>query len=95
MFMCTNQKEPHKSSCANHHAKEMLDYAKQQAVALGLTKELKFRISSSGCMGRCSDGPVLVIYPQGLWYNYKTREDIDKILQDLAAGKAMHGNLTT
>ena len=95
MFICTNQKAADKSCCANHAAKEMLDYAKEQAIALGLTKELKFRISSSGCMGRCADGPVLVIYPQCVWYNYQSKEDIDKILADLAVGLTLSGNLIT
>lgn len=62
----------------------MVEYAKSRAKELGLTKELKFRISSSGCMGRCADGPILVVYPDGDWYTYKNTEDIDHILHKIA-----------
>lgn len=81
IFICTNQKDSNKQCCANHNAFEMVAYAKQQAAAVyGINKESKFRISSSGCMGRCSQGPVLAVYPKGVWYNYKNTEDIDQIL---------------
>jgi (2Fe-2S) ferredoxin len=81
IFLCTNQKDPGKACCANHDAKEMVAYAKQQASLMGITKDSKIRINSSGCMGRCSEGPVMVVYPSGKWYTYKNKEDIDRILQ--------------
>lgn len=95
IFMCTHQKAPNKACCANHNAQEMLVYAKEQAQVLGLKKELNFRISSSGCMGRCAAGPVLVIYPQGTWYSYQSKEDIDKILHAIAKGEPLIGGLIT
>jgi NADH:ubiquinone oxidoreductase subunit E len=30
-------------------------------------KESKLRVSQSGCLGRCEDGPVVVAYPKGEW----------------------------
>jgi len=80
IFICTNQKDSNKQCCANSNASEMVAYAKQQAALSGITKESKFRISSSGCMGRCSEGPVLAVYPKGVWYSYKSKEDIDQII---------------
>ena len=47
-------------------------------------RELKInrvRINQSGCLDRCELGPVLVIYPEGIWYTYQTKEDVDEILQ--------------
>jgi len=48
------------------------------------SKELKInqriRINKSGCLDRCELGPVMVIYPEGAWYHYQSREDIDEIL---------------
>ena len=52
-------------------------------------KELGFddtRVNSSGCLDRCELGPTMVIYPEGVWYTYHTREDIDEIL-DTHLGK--------
>ena len=39
------------------------------------------RINPSGCLERCEMGPALVIYPEGAWYTFKTKDDIDEILQ--------------
>ncbi len=83
VFICTNQKTENKQCCANSNAAEMVAYAKQRAAELGITKEDKFRISSSGCMGRCAEGPALAVYPQGDWYSYACKEDIDKILESV------------
>jgi (2Fe-2S) ferredoxin len=33
-------------------------------------------------MDRCSEGPVLVIYPEGTWYTYVDKDDLDEILQE-------------
>jgi (2Fe-2S) ferredoxin len=30
-------------------------------------------------MGFCQAGPVVVVYPEGIWYAPKTAEDIDEI----------------
>jgi (2Fe-2S) ferredoxin len=84
MFICTNQKANDKPCCAKHNASEMVEHAKSLAKSLGLTKELKFRISSSGCLGQCAVGPVLVVYPEGEWHSYKTKEDIEQILLRIA-----------
>jgi (2Fe-2S) ferredoxin len=73
----------------------MVAYAKQQAALCGINKESKFRISSSGCMGRCSKGPVLAVYPQGLWYSYKNKADIDEILAHTLNNSICHELLVT
>jgi (2Fe-2S) ferredoxin len=50
---------------------------KVRAKELGLEET---RINTAGCLDRCELGPVMVIYPEGTWYTYRTREDIDQIL---------------
>jgi (2Fe-2S) ferredoxin len=39
------------------------------------------RINASGCLDRCELGPTMVIYPEGVWYGYRTKEDVDEILE--------------
>jgi (2Fe-2S) ferredoxin len=44
--------------------------------------------TASGCLGFCSAGPVMVIYPEGIWYRPTTAEDIDEIVeQHIKQGK--------
>ena len=35
----------------------------------------------AGCLGRCDEGPVLVVYPEETWYTYLDKEDIDEIIE--------------
>lgn len=80
LFICTNIKPGNKNCCGTDSSESMLAYAKQKAKSLGMTKDMGYRISSSGCMGRCKLGPVMVEYPSGKWYKYNTLEDIDQLL---------------
>lgn len=50
---------------------------KARAKELGLQG---VRVNSAGCLDRCEFGPVIVIYPEGVWYRAEKREDIDEIL---------------
>jgi (2Fe-2S) ferredoxin len=39
------------------------------------------RINRSGCFDRCSEGPMLVVYPDAVWYTFIDEADIDEIIQ--------------
>jgi len=54
------------------------NYAKQRVKDLKLKK---VRVNNSGCLNRCALGPMLVVYPEGIWYQYKTTDDIDEIIE--------------
>ena len=46
------------------------------------------RVNQSGCLDKCESGPIMVIYPQGVWYTYKGKTDIDEIINShLIKGK--------
>jgi (2Fe-2S) ferredoxin len=38
-------------------------------------------LTVTSCLGFCSAGPLMVVYPEGIWYRPQTPEDIDEILQ--------------
>ena len=80
VFCCTNERpEGHPRGCCKHKGSERLrDYMKARAKELGL-KDV--RINTSGCLDRCELGPSMVIYPEGVWYTVRTREDVEEILQ--------------
>ncbi len=90
VFVCTNVRPPgHKRGCcAEKGAEKLRDYMKVRAKELGLPAT---RINAAGCLDRCELGPVLVIYPEGIWYNYSSREDIDEILNE----HLVHGRQVT
>lgn len=95
IFICTNQKDNNKQCCANSGLTEVVKYAKQFLGTLGINKDSKIRISSSGCMGRCELGPVLAVYPNGEWYHYRNLKDIENILSCVVQDKPCDINIIT
>ena len=81
VFFCCNQREAGEPCCARFNAQKMRDYAKQRIKALGLNGEGGVRVNSAGCLGRCEKGPVVVVYPEGVWYTWIDEEDIDEIIE--------------
>jgi (2Fe-2S) ferredoxin len=79
VFCCVNERPPgHPRGCCKAKGSEKLrDYMKARAKELGLTR---VRINTSGCLDRCELGPTVVIYPEGVWYNLRTREEVDEVL---------------
>jgi len=91
VFFCCNQREPGDTCCNNHNATAMQTYAKERIAALGLKGRGKIRINKAGCLDRCDEGPVLVVYPDNVWYTYVDREDIDEIIDE----HLVHGRVVT
>ena len=86
VFFCTNQREDGAECCASFNAQTMRDYAKKRCKELGIHETGKVRINNAGCLNRCSEGPVIVVYPEGVWYSYVDREDIDDIIEQHLVG---------
>lgn len=86
VFFCNNQREPGKTCCNARDATEMRNHAKDRIKALKLSGPGKVRINSAGCMERCDQGPILVVYPEGIWYTYKDKDDIDEIIASHLVG---------
>lgn len=82
VFFCTNQREPGRASCNNCGAQELRDYAKARTKALRIAGHGGVRINSAGCLDRCEEGPVIAVYPEGVWYTYVGKEDIDEIIDE-------------
>lgn len=89
VFFCLNQREPGQSCCNPAGQNETLfQYAKQKIHALEKDGPGKIRVNKAGCLNRCDMGPVLVIYPEAIWYTYLDQHDIDEIIDShLLAGK--------
>jgi len=88
VFFCCNQREAPERCCSNNDAAEMQKYAKDRIKALDLNGPGKVRVNKAGCLERCEEGPVLVVYPEAVWYTYVDRNDIDEIIDThVVAGK--------
>ena len=82
VFFCTNQRANGEACCADHGASDLRAYAKDRVRTLGAELRGKVRINTAGCLDRCEQGPVIVIYPEAVWYTYRDKADIDEILEE-------------
>ena len=90
MFFCTNLREDGRPCCQDHNAQEVRDYAKKRVKELGLSGPGNVRINNAGCLDRCNEGPVAVVYPEGVWYTYVDKDDVDEIISShLQGGKVV------
>ena len=82
VFFCCNQRGDGEACCNALGASDAQAYAKDRIAQLKLKGKGKIRINKAGCMDRCDDGPVIVVYPDEVWYQYVDKEDIEEIIQE-------------
>ncbi len=86
VFFCTNCRKDRQECCEHHDASSKRTYLKARCKELGLTGKGGIRVNTAGCLDRCEQGPVMVVYPQGVWYTYVDEEDLEDILQQHLLG---------
>jgi (2Fe-2S) ferredoxin len=93
IFFCTNDRGPEseRPSCNRCASAELRDYAKKRVKELGESGAGKIRVNKAGCLDRCEEGPVCVVYPEGTWYTYVDESDLDDIIDShLLNGKPVN-----
>jgi (2Fe-2S) ferredoxin len=90
IFFCLNQRANGEPCCADHDAQSAFDHCKAKVKALGLAGPGGVRVNKAGCLDRCAGGPVAVVYPQAVWYQFVDKSDIDEIVDlHLAGGRVV------
>jgi (2Fe-2S) ferredoxin len=88
VFFCMNTREDGRRCCGEHGALAAQQHAKKRIKALDMRGAGQVRINQAGCLDRCEEGPVLVVYPEATWYTYVDTSDIDEIIDShLVGGK--------
>lgn len=80
VFFCLNQRDDNAACCMDRGAESAFDYMKARVKLLNLNGKNKVRINRAGCLDRCGEGPLLVVYPQAIWYTFVDHEDIEDII---------------
>ncbi|MEK9825738.1 MAG: ferredoxin [Methylotenera sp.] len=81
VFFCLNKREDGAACCTDKGAEAAFDYMKSRVKKLSLNGQGKVRINRAGCFDRCGEGPLLVVYPQAVWYTFVDNDDIDEIIE--------------
>ena len=81
IFVCINERpEGHpKGSCMSQNPLPLLDVFRNKIEAEDLWGSIK--LTRSMCMGPCHKGPVVVVYPEGVWYGNVKPEDAEAIFE--------------
>jgi len=90
IFFCINDRGPEadRPSCNRCGSSAIRDYAKKRIKELGRSGAGKIRVNQAGCLDRCEEGPVCVVYPEATWYTYVDESDVDEIIEShLVNGK--------
>jgi (2Fe-2S) ferredoxin len=80
-FFCLNERSNGDACCEQHHATKLFDYAKKKCKEMSLNGKHQVRVNRAGCLDRCEFGPVMVVYPQGIWYQFVDEADLDEIIE--------------
>ncbi len=83
MFVCTNLRpDGERVCCMNGGGGELRDKLKAMVKARQLRS--KVRVSQSGCMDKCEDGPNIMVFPDNVWFSHVTEADLEPILEAVA-----------
>ncbi len=82
LFVCIHLGTSGRPGCGIRGGVELLNAVRNQGDGLQ-----RWRLSSSGCLGGCSDGPNAVSYPDGVWLQQLAIEDAAGLAQHLTTGK--------
>lgn len=80
LFICTNQREDNRPCCGRFDTEKLRKYAKEKIRAMSISKKGGVRVNIAGCLNRCAEGPVAVVYPDETWYSFVDEEDLDEII---------------
>ena len=95
IFFCINERKNGEACCSQHNAQAALERCKVQVKQAGLSGAGKVRVNKAGCLDRCAAGPVVVVYPEAVWYTYLDEHDIDEIVEShLKNGQVVERLLT-
>lgn len=78
IFICTNDRKGARKSCADGGSADMKASLKEAVSEKGWKGRV--RVSQSGCMGLCGNGPNVMLHPHGVWFSEVSKEDIDEII---------------
>ena len=81
IFVCLHERGPGEEvSCGPKGAQLLLEKLKACVKEKKLTG--KIRVSRTGCLDVCAKGPNILVYPDNVWYQGVTLDDLPTIIKE-------------
>ena len=80
VFVCTSGEDCPTRGDVEAHVK----FLRAEAVRAGLKTDV--RINKAGCFSQCGHGPMIVVYPDDVWYAGVKQEDLKEIFESHILG---------